>query len=279
MRANIPGRNFSSAFSNVACTRTLRVTGSRSGLMAVSRPSNCWPGNVSETTRTFRPVRICDSSCCGNEKSPNTGDSADNETMALPRSTDSPRFTCRMPVRPANGARMVFFSMMARMLSALAWLVLAAISAASNSDCDTVFSFRRFCRRLRLMASHSCCAATPRNCASSEAVSSCTSRSPLATTAPDSKAISFTVPASSGVMVMPWTAAMEPMAASVFGHFSSRAANDETVSGGGAKVLPASISVLICNVFTPARPPKITTTSTRATVTLRFIIIFWFVLL
>ena len=40
--------------------------------------------------------------------------------MGLPVSRYWPRLTMRMPSRPANGARMVFFSIVARMASALA---------------------------------------------------------------------------------------------------------------------------------------------------------------
>ena len=107
--------------------------------------------------------------------------------------------------------------------------------------------------RARLMRASSTCASMARSCASSDEVSSRTSRSPLATTAPDSKAISLTVPAISGVTVTPWTAVMEPMAVRVPCHFSSRTTAEETDSGGGAKALPAAMSVLDLQDFHPGQ--------------------------
>jgi hypothetical protein len=52
-----------------------------------------------------------------------------------------------MPSLPANGARMVFFAMVARMPSALACACLSVASVASSSACETVWFSRSF--RLR----------------------------------------------------------------------------------------------------------------------------------
>ena len=93
--------------------------------------------------------------------------------------------------------------MVARMASALAWPCFHAASAESRSDCDTVSMARSLRARSRLTRAHSICASAARNCASSREVSRRTSRSPFATTPPDSKAISFTVPANSVVTLIP----------------------------------------------------------------------------
>ncbi len=165
------------------------------------------------------------------------------------RRADSPRFTSRMPSLPANGARMVFLAMVARMASALAWFCFSVASAVSSSDCETVLSARNFRVRSKVCFASCACASAARNCASSDDVSSRTSKSPCFTVAPDSKAISLTVPAISGATVTPCAALTEPTAGRVSGHFSSCATADATVSGGGAIIAAAPMSVLICKRF------------------------------
>ena len=58
------------------------------------------------------------------------------------------------------------------------------------------------------------------------------------------KAISVTVPATSGATVTPCAALIEPTAVRVSGHCSSRATADEMVSGGGASGRGAPMSVV-----------------------------------
>jgi hypothetical protein len=124
-----------------------------------------------------------------------------------------------------------------------------------------------------LSRASSVCASAARNCASSEDVSSRTSRSPGFTKAPDSKAISVTLPAISGATVTPCAALTEPTADSVSGQVSSCATADAMVSTGtGGAVLR---SVLICNVFTAASPPATATTMRMPDNNFRFIIFPW----
>ena len=174
-----------------------------------------------------------------------------------------------MPSRPANGARMGFCLIVARMASALPWVCLSIASTVSRSACEIRFWLRSVRLRTALSRANSSCASSARSWASSKEVSSRTSRSPLDTTAPDSNAISCTRPAISGVTVTPWTAVTEPMAVSVPCHFSSCATAAETDSGGGAKFLPAAISFLIWSVFTPARTPTTRSTMKTASMILR----------
>ncbi len=189
----------------------------------------------------------------------------------MPVSRYWPRLTRRMPRRPANGARMVFFSIVARILSALPCVCFKVASAVSKSDCDTRFWLRSVRSRATLMRASSSWASSARSWASSAEVSKRTSRLLVDTTAPDSKAISRTRPAISGVTVTPCTAVTEPMAVSVPCHFSSRATTVETDSGGAAKLLPPAISFLIWSIFTPARAPTTRSTTKTAMNILRVI--------
>ena len=120
------------------------------------------------------------------------------------------------------------------------------------------------------MRASSACASSARSCASSDEVSSRTSRSPLFTMAPDSKAISRTEPGISGVTVTPWTAVMDPMAVRVPCHFSSRTVAEETDSGGCTNDLPVSMSFLICRVLMPDSPPRTPSTMRMAIAILVF---------
>ena len=86
-------------------------------------------------------------------------------------------------------------------------------------------------------------------------VSSRTSKSPAFTVAPDSKAISTTVPAISGVIVTPCTAVREPTALNWLHQLWGWTCQVVTVSGGGTNCFPWSIILPICRALMPARMP------------------------
>jgi hypothetical protein len=84
--------------------------------------------------------------------------------------------------------------------------------------------------------------------ACSTASSSCTSRSPVFTVSPDSKAMRRTMPPTCGAISVPCTALKVPMAGSLRPQLSCFAGAAETVVGGG--VLWASMLWIICGLAT-----------------------------
>ena len=120
-----------------------------------------------------------------------------------------------MPSRPEKGALIVFFAMVARMLSAAAARLLRRGESASNWAWETVALSRSSFVRSRFTWASSTLASAERSCASSTEVSWRTSTSPAFTMLPASKSISTILPSSSAATVTPWTAVSEPTEVSV----------------------------------------------------------------
>ena len=114
----------------MAWTCTLRVASSTTELTAVIRPVN-GVFAPSAVTRTSPPTRSRPTSCCGTVKFTKIGSSDCSGTTGSPPARYWPRFTCRIPSIPANGARMVLRSMVARISPTLASACFCSAEARS----------------------------------------------------------------------------------------------------------------------------------------------------
>ena len=121
-------------------------------------------------------------------------------------------------MRPSNGARMVFFAMVARRFATVALDCLAFASAASRSACALASPRRSRSARCRLSLASDASATAAASCASSAEVSSLTSTAPRLTKLPDSNAISRTVPGSSAPRTTPRSATSDPIASVADSH-------------------------------------------------------------
>src|SRR6266540_3218017 len=169
-------------------------------------------------------------------------------------------------MRPSNGARMVFFAIVARRFATVASACLARAAAASRSACAFASPCRSFWARPWLSLASDASASAAASCASSADVSSLTRTAPRLTELPDSKVISRTVPGSSAPRTTPRTATSEPIAAFVGSHSAASTFAAVTASGGGTKDSPARTIATIWFALAPTRTS--TTTTKPAIVTI-----------
>ena len=186
--------------------------------------------------------------------------------MGVPGDTTWPSSTCRMPRRPSNGARIVFFAMVARRFATAASACWRAPGPRRGRPgcwprpCAQVRGALEADLRQRGVGRAPPRAAPPRwRCRAARAPR------PSSPPAPDSKPISRTTPVSSAPSVTPRAATSVPMAVLLDGQSISSTAAAVTDSGGGRKALPAWIMARICATLTAASAP--TTTSSARTAT------------
>ena len=108
----MPGINLLSGFSIDDCTITLRVVVLISEPIAVTSP--CTTVSLAVVTVTGKPRLIFTNQSCGTGKFTRTLLVACKDTIAVPTCKSVPKSTWRMPTRPSNGARICFFSRVAR---------------------------------------------------------------------------------------------------------------------------------------------------------------------
>ena len=117
----------------------------------------------------------------------------------------------RMPSLPANGARTIFFAIVAWMLSTCASACFTRGFGLTRAPRARWRGCRSAPARARgVTCAHSAAASAERSCARSMSSSSRTSSSPAFTMEPASKRISRTTPSASALTTVPCTATTEP---------------------------------------------------------------------
>jgi hypothetical protein len=163
---------------------TARCASSRQvGIDGRQRAVEIGRDKLSLVTCTTNPVCSWARFCCGSEKSTKTGVSACKETIGLPTSSNSPpRFTSRMP-KPAGERRADGFLFNRRADRVGIGLVLfqRGVGLVQLGLGNGVVRAQFLRARPAFSFASSTCASAARTCASSDEVSSRTSKSPLAT--------------------------------------------------------------------------------------------------
>ncbi|MCY1347339.1 hypothetical protein D9M69_334460 [compost metagenome] len=190
----MPACSAPSTLGRLACARSVRDA-PISGSMADTCASKRRPGQASTRISTGWPGRTCGTACSSSAKLTLRVPASTRLAMPSPAARYCPSCTRRMPIVPANGARIAFCAMTASIPRSSPCAMSRAACAWSSCSCvATLSAINRRVRASTVSALRNC-ARSRRRSACSGASLSCTSSSPCFTRCPEVNAMRVTRPA------------------------------------------------------------------------------------